>query len=72
MAQKIKPRSDNFITRLNDWLDDWLKRYLPSWLYKQVTFQPDRPLRPSNNKLASAYSLLLIAAAIIALILTSK
>ena len=72
MAQKIKPQSDNFIDRLNDQLDDWLKSHLPGWLYKQVTFQPDRALRPSNNKLASIYSLLLIAAAIIALIITSQ
>jgi hypothetical protein len=60
------------MTRLNDWLDDRLKSHLPDWLYKQVTFQPDRALHPRNNKLASAYSLLLIVAAIIALIITLK
>jgi len=70
MAQKVTPQSDKFITRLNERLDDWLQRYLPSWLYKQVTFQPDRALRPDNNKLAIVYSLLVIAAAIVILILS--
>jgi hypothetical protein len=67
MAQKTKLRSDNFITQLNNSIDDGLKGSLPGWLYKQVTFQPDRVLRPDNNKLAAVYSLLLISVAVVLL-----
>ncbi len=66
----VKPRSNNFIVRLNQSLETWLKTYLPLWLYKQVTFQPDRALGPNNNKVAIAYSLLFIVMAIILLIIS--
>ena len=60
LMANIKRRSDNFISRLNDRLDDWSEKHLPDWLYKQVTFQPDRAWKPENFKQERAFILLLI------------
>ena len=66
MAQKIEPKPDNFITRLDDRLDAWSQRNLPGWLYKQMTFQPDRWLK-DDPKTAKRFSLIIIALAAIGL-----
>ena len=56
----IKERSTNFITRMDQAVDDWSKAHLPAWLYKEVTFQPDRWSRPTDYKRAQAFTWLLI------------
>lgn len=62
----VKERYDSF----NEWLDRGLKKYLPGWLYKQVTFQPDRAWKPRNYKVALAFNALLIAVAVVLFILS--
>ncbi|NIU60216.1 MAG: hypothetical protein GWN67_28850 [Phycisphaerae bacterium] len=69
---QIKSGSDSFIARFNRWLDRWLQDRLPAWLYKQMTLQPDRALKPDNSRVALGFDLLLIAIAIILLILSLK
>ena len=68
----VKPRSDSFIARLDRRWDRWAQSHLPTWLYKEVTFQPDRTSKPENYKRAQAFNLLLIAIAVILLILSLK
>lgn len=70
MAQ-IESRSDNFITRLNQWLEAWSKRYLPAWLYREVMLQPDRRLLKSNTpKAARNFALFLAGVALVTLIIS--
>jgi hypothetical protein len=58
----VKERSGNLI--------HWLKAHLPDGLYKQLTWHPDRPLRPKNPRISIAFSLFLIVLAAISLIIS--
>ena len=69
MVQKIEPNLDNIITRLDHRLAVWGQRNLPDWLYKQITFHPDRLLR-DDPKTAKKLSFIILVLAVIGLIVS--
>jgi hypothetical protein len=64
---RIEERSGNLWTRFNDWYERWAKRTFPDWLYKELTFHPQRASRPKKPGSDRLYSLFLIAVAAIVL-----
>jgi hypothetical protein len=67
----VRSRYDSF----NEWLDTWLKDHLPSWLYREITLQPDRVLfKPSDDpgvrKAELRFIYFLIAVSVVMLVLS--
>ena len=70
MIHRKPHSSENLDNQFNNWLDDWSKRHLPAWLYKQVTLHPDRALRPKDFVAERKAILLVLAVASIVLIVS--
>ena len=65
---RIEEYSGNLWSRFNDWYERWTKRMFPDWLYKELTFHPERASRPKKPGSDRPFTLFLIVAAVIALI----
>jgi hypothetical protein len=64
---RIEGYSGNLWSRFNGWYERWTKRTFPDWLYKELTFHPERASRPVNPKRAILICDMIIVAAIIVL-----